>query len=285
MKTETLRFLMKEEKIELFSVLPIGEVSVRRPELFNRAGDFCARSVLIYAIPYYTGPAENLSLYAVSRDYHLYMRELSERLIAGLSSANPGERFLAFSDHSPIDERAAAVRAGLGRFGKNGLLITEKYGTLVFLGEVFSDAEAPVGLPLFPMRGCEGCGACLRACPTGALSGEGECLSALTQTKGELPEEAFRLMRQYHTVWGCDLCQLACPHTRRAIAAGARTPIAFFYEESIPRLTLALLDGMDKAAFMRRAYAWRGRQTIRRNLLACTSEECAPPDGKNPAEK
>lgn len=285
MKAEILGSLMREEKIELFSVLPIAETPVRRPELFSRAGNFCAKSVLIYAVPYYTGPAENLSLYAVSRDYHIYMRQLSKRLIEGLSAEDPGERFLAFADHSPIDERAAAVRAGLGVFGKNGLLITEKYGTLVFLGELFSDADPPDGFPLYPPRGCEGCDACLFACPTGALAGKGECLSALTQRKGELTAETAALLRTCHTVWGCDICQLACPHTRRAIASGVQTPIAFFHEERISRLTLPLLDAMDKETFSRRAFAWRGRQTIRRNLLACSPEKNAPVDDKDDSTK
>ena len=262
-----VRRFFDAEGIEAFGFLPY---SACRPTnvglLARRAEGFVPRSCLVFLIPYYTGPADNLSLYAVSRDYHLYMRDLGERLTAALRSACPHGEFLSFSDHSPIDERHAAVTAGLGVYGENGLLIHEKYGTLVFIGELLSSLPPPEGIVLHPTATCEGCGACRRACPTGALTGEGECLSAITQKKGELFEEAYGMMRRHRTVWGCDLCQTACPHTRRAMAGGAVTPIAFFHKERIPYLDLATLDAMSDEELSRRAYAWRGRKTIERNL-------------------
>lgn len=265
--------ILSEEGITEYGVLPISEVRVTYADLFSRDGAFTPRSVLIYAVPYYTGPAENLSSYAVSRDYHLYMRSLSERLASAIGAQYPHAALRAFSDHSPIDERHAAARAGLGRLGDNGLLITERYGTLVFIGELFSDLPAPQDTPLYEIEGCEHCGACRRACPTGALSGSGECLSELTQRRGELAPETVALMRAHRTVWGCDLCQMACPHTRRAIERGAVTPVAFFHEERIPFLDSARLAAMDKATFKSRAFAWRGRKTVERNLAAYEGED------------
>jgi hypothetical protein len=44
------------------------------------------------------------------------------------------------------------------------------------------------------------------------------------------------------------------------------TPIPFFHEKRIFRLTPSQLASMDKAQFSERAYAWRGRKTIERNL-------------------
>ena len=110
---------------------------------------------------------------------------------------------------------------------------------------------------------CHHCGACKRACPTGILRGEGEdCLSAITQRKGELTESEMDMMRRYNTAWGCDLCQSACPFNREPV----KTPIEFFYRERIDELTREKLDTMDKAEFNRRAFAWRGRKTVERNL-------------------
>ena len=206
-----------EEHITEYGVLPISACRVLRPELFTRGGDFAPQSVILFLVPYYTGPAENLSLYAVSRDYHLYMRELSGRLSAAIAEKFPGAALRAFADHSPIDERHAAITAGLGMLGDNGLLINNTYGSLVFIGELFTDIPVPVDTPVYPFTTCEHCGACRRACPTGALTGQGDCLSELTQRKGELGRETVLLMRRHHTVWGCDLCQTACPHTRRVI--------------------------------------------------------------------
>ena len=260
--------ILASEGITEYGILPIDEVQVFRPELFSRGEPITPKSLLLFLVPYYTGPAENLSLYAVSRDYHLYMQGLTARLIAALSASYPAASFRAFSDHSPINERHAAARAGLGILGDNGLLINKAYGSLVFIGEIFSDLEAPADAPLYPIVSCEHCGACHRACPTGALSGVGDCLSALTQRKGELAEGPVVLMRDRKTVWGCDLCQTACPHTRRVIRENVLTPIAFFHEARIPHLTGEILAAMDASTFKTRAFSWRGRTTIARNLAA-----------------
>ncbi len=266
MKELLSRFFL-EEGIEAFGILPYEACRVTYSDLLARRGAFEPRSVIVLLVPYYTGPSDNLSLYAVSRDYHLYMADLFDRLIAVLRAEYPEGEFCAFADHSPIDERHAAVTAGLGMYGDNGLLIHPKYGSLVFIGEVFTSLPPPEGTAIHPPKACEHCGACRRACPTGALVGQGDCLSEITQRKGELPEEAFALMRRHRTVWGCDLCQTACPHTRRAIEAGAVTPVAFFHEARLPHLDVATLAAMSPEEFKRRAYAWRGRKTIERNLL------------------
>ena len=265
--------VLLEEGITEYGILPISEVRVTYADLFSRDGDFSPKSVLMYAVPYYTGLGENLSAYAVSRDYHLYMQSLSARLIAAVNAVYPHATLRAFADHSPIDERHAAARAGLGRLGDNGLLITPRYGTFVFVGELFSDIPAPQGGTVYEIEGCEHCGACRRACPTGALSGCGDCLSELTQRRGDLAPETVRLMKKHHTVWGCDLCQTACPHTRRAIADGVVTPVAFFREERIPLLDSARLSAMDKVSFKTRAFAWRGRRVVERNLKAYETED------------
>ena len=117
---EHAKRLLAEEGITELALLPISAVRILRPELFSRGGEMMPKSVLLYLIPYYTGPADNLSLYAVSRDYHRYVRGLGERLIAMLSAAFPKAAFRSFIDHSPIDERYAAASAGLGILGDNG---------------------------------------------------------------------------------------------------------------------------------------------------------------------
>ena len=273
MNIDLLTPFFRGEGIEYFGILPLHACRVFREDLFDRLPAFQPKTVLLYAAPYYAGESENLSRYAAARDYHLYMKGLSERLIAYLQERYPQSRFLGFSDHSPIDERDAAARCGIGIVGDSGLLINEKYGSFLFLGEIFTDLE-PIDLPsLQEPKGCLHCGACKRACPTGALSGEGECLSALTQQKGELPNEVFLLMKKHKTVWGCDLCQLACPYNKRVIKDGRTTPIRFFLEDRLPCLTYDLVLNMEKEAFKERAFAWRGRNTILRNLARYEEKE------------
>ncbi len=256
----------QEKGIKYVSPVSLADCRVVRPYLLERAGITDGTAVL-FAVPYLSHAAldenRNLSAYAVSRDYHLFFESLFEELLPRLRAVFPQHRFAGFSDHSPIDEVDAAARAGLGVIGKNHLLITPDYASFVFLGEIVTDAvleTTPREIHL-----CEDCGACMRVCPAKTCGG---CLSALTQKKGELTEAEQAAIVSHGSVWGCDLCQTACPHVRRAIDAGtAFSPIPYFSEQALPCLSVERLDAMTDEEFSSRAYAWRGRNTIRRNLI------------------
>ena len=261
---DTIKKYLAERGIEYFAVLDYRDCRETGAHIAARAG-FTPRSVIAYLAPYYAGRAENISVYAASLDYHILLREIGDGLIALLKEHYPSASARSYGDHSPINECHAASIGGLGAIGDNGLIINEKYGSYVFVGDVITDV-APEALGAEkprPVSTCSHCGACKRACPTGILRGEGEdCLSAITQRKGELSFADAQLMRSCHTAWGCDLCQSACPHN----ASPRLTPIEFFYRERIPTLTREAVEGMDKAEFERRAFAWRGRRTVLRNL-------------------
>ncbi len=255
----------KERKIDSFAALPLSECRIQKSYLLEREG-ITDGSVLLVAIPYYTSACKdaqrNLSAYAVSYNYHNYFEELFEELLTKLRKQFPENRFAYFSDHSPIAEVEAAAKAGLGVIGKNHLLLTPRYSSYIFLGELFTDAVLPHQIG--EIASCENCGACLRACPAQDCGG---CLSALTQKKGTLTESEEESILKYGSVWGCDICQEACPHTKRAMESGSiYTPIEFFYRNPIAHLTLSQLAAMDDVEFSERAYSWRGRAVIERNL-------------------
>ena len=261
---EILKNYFDKLGVEYYAVLAYKDCREISPNIMERE-DFKPRSVIVYLLPYYTGETVNISRYAASLDYHLALRECADGLIAAITEAMPDAHAKGYGDHSPIDEVGAALISGLGVVGDNGLIINQKYGSYVFIGDIVTDidpdllgAKAPV-----EVKHCIGCGACRRACPTRILSAEGEdCLSAITQRKGELTDSEKALMRKHHTAWGCDLCQSACPYNKDP----KTTPIAFFHRERIAELTRDLLDAMDKPTFMKRAFAWRGRKTVERNL-------------------
>lgn len=68
--------------------------------------------------------------------------------------------------------RRAGVRAGLGSYGENGLLVTRAFGSAVRLSGVVTEAELTADSPL-QEDVCDHCMRCVEACPAGALSGQG----------------------------------------------------------------------------------------------------------------
>ena len=254
----------EKENIEYYGALDYADVREINPRLRERGG-IEGRSVIIFLLPYYAGETVNLSRYAAARDYHVIIKDVTARLCALIAELYPGYRAVGFGDHSPIDERGAALLAGLGILGENGLLINEKYGTYVFIADVVTDVTPELlgtQMPC-PVLNCEGCGLCKKACPTGILRAEScECLSAITQKKGELSENEIKLMLEHNTVWGCDICQSSCPHNQNPVL----TPIEFFRADRIEELTLQKIDAMSDEKFSERAFAWRGKKTVKRNL-------------------
>ena len=255
-----------------------GGVAFRRllpclsPEALARAEALCPRprTVLAAAFPYYAGDRPgNLSLYARGADYHAVVTGRLNTICEVLRKKYMEDTFYPSADSSPLPEREAAWLAGIGLRGENGLLILPPYGTYVFLGTILTGADLPVP-ERPPAPACPGCGACRRACPSGAL-GEGgvdpsRCLSELTQKKGALTGEEEARLKAHPLVWGCDFCQKACPFN----AAPAPAPLPEFAENLVDGLTAGGLAGLTNRAFREkygdRAFAWRGPGPLRRNL-------------------
>lgn len=257
--------ILQKRGITLFAPIPLSACRMTRKYLLDRER-ISDGTVVMMAVPYFSHgadvPGRNLSAYAVPRDYHLFFREFFDEILPELKSAFPGNRFAGFADHSPIDERDAALKAGLGVLGDNGLLLTEKYSSYVFLGEIVTDAVFPT--TVHPMETCKKCGKCKDICPSGSI---GTCLSALTQKKGELTAAEKKAILSYGCAWGCDLCQEVCPYTAAAKRNGTiYSDLPFFNAETIPVLSSGVIEGMSDAEFAVRAYSWRGRETILRNL-------------------
>ena len=264
---EILLNFFQKKNINLVGALPLSACRITRPYLLERA-NIQSGTVFMIAVPYFSRACEDkkrcISAYAVSRDYHLFFEGLFAELLPILKNQFPTFHFAAFADHSPISELHAAASAGLGVIGKNGLLLTEQYGSYVFLGEIVTDME--IACESQEIILCEDCGACSAACPS-IVSEKSLCLSALSQKKGTLSQEEENILRSTNTVWGCDRCQECCPYNHRAKARGSiYSPIPFFNENTRSSLSVEEIESMSDEEFSMRAYSWRGRNTILRNL-------------------
>lgn len=264
------RLILGEYGVEFAAALPFSACRVLAPDIIERRGVAVSeiKTALLFLVPYYVDDGEggNISVYARAHDYHHFFDKLYEDAVPKLSAAY-GARFWGFADKSAIAEVHAASSARLGLIGDSGLIINEKYGSFVFIGELLTDAPpAAFGIDesaVFEPALCSHCGACRKACPMSEGLG---CLSMVTQKKGELAPEERDFIKRHGSAWGCDICSAVCPHTKRAIAAGNETPIEFFRTDRMVHLTSEAVNAMDKATFRERAFAWRGKKTILRNL-------------------
>lgn len=155
-----------------------------------------------------------VSSYAQGMDYHIVVRRKLEELLVKLRES-VGESFeaRAFVDTGPLIERELAARAGLGWIGKNTMLMHERLGSYLFLGEILTTLELEADAEATDH--CGTCTRCLDACPTAAFPAAYEldasrCISYFTvEHRGEIEAEFRGKIGDW--VYGCDICQEVCP--------------------------------------------------------------------------
>lgn len=203
-------------------------------------------------------------------DYHIILREKMDQLIDYIrKEAGDSVTYKPMVDTGELIDVAVAKRAGLGFIGRNGLLITEEFGSYVYLGEIITNLDFPIDEEI-PF-GCGDCTRCVDACPTGALLGDGrmnakQCLSYQTQTKGMMPEEFRR--RMGHVIYGCDICQVVCPYNKGK-NADFHPEMEPDPESVMPKLKplLTISNREFKERFGYMSGSWRGKKPIQRNAI------------------
>lgn len=157
--------------------------------------------------------------YARGDDYHGVIKKRLRSFVDGLPEVvGHPVATRVFVDDGPMNDRAAAERAGVGWFGKNTNILTTSHGSWVFLSQVITDIELRPDIPL--KKNCGDCVMCIDDCPTGAIIApyvldNRKCISFLTiELRGAIPRELRPLMGDW--VFGCDICQEVCPVNRKA---------------------------------------------------------------------
>lgn len=153
-------------------------------------------------------------------DYYAPLSACLNELAVTIRDA--GFRAEILVDDNRLVDRAAAVRSGVGWWGKNTMVLAPKFGPWLLLGSVVTNAALPVSEAM--SRDCGTCSACLPACPTGALVAPGvldasRCLSHWAQVPGIIPTEFRKPMAD--RVYGCDDCLDACPPGGRLLERSA----------------------------------------------------------------
>ena len=237
------------------------------------------RSVIMLGVNY--GPDEDpleilqrrtrgaISVYAQGDDYHDVIKKRLKALARWLAATASCE-VKVFVDTAAVLEKPLAQAAGLGWQGKHTNLVSREFGSWLFLGAIFTDADLPRDEA--DIDHCGSCQACLDICPTSAFPAPYKldarrCISYLTiENKGPIPREFRRAIG--NRIYGCDDCLAVCPWNKFA-QAGHEAKLSPRDELRAPELSS--LVRLDDAAF-RKLFAKSpvkriGRDRFIRNVL------------------
>lgn len=245
-----------EVKLDLSSVFPEGKtiISIAFPYFFDRT----------------VSPGGYFSVYTRGTDYHLVVKRYLEEIAEVLREK--GHVAKVFTDNNPLPERLIAHIAGVGEIGRNHMLITRKYGSYIFLGEIVTDCEMETTerdyreIPEHLV--CGTCTNCVKACPTRILGSKlyntRRCMSYITQDKN-IEDADFDLFKG--RLFGCDTCQLVCPLCRDAEVSFIEDfrPLDFMKSPDVH--DLVALDNESFRKYKGTSSGWRGKKLLQRNAM------------------
>lgn len=226
------------------------------------------KSIISIAFPYLN--ENNLqsdisfSKYTRGLDYHIVVKSYLDKICEFIH--NLGGEAISFVDNNCLPERYIAYLSGVGFIGKNNMIITKKYGSFVFLGEIITDLELEEDFPIEIK--CENCNLCLKECPTGAICGNKNsnlCLSYITQKK-EIEDKWLNKLNG--RLFGCDSCQDICPYNKNVDYSNLPEFNGFDFMKEIDLQELCNLDNPTfKTKYKITSCGWRGKNVIQRNAI------------------
>lgn len=231
------------------------------------------KSIISIAFPYLfdlgTSESVHFSKYTLGRDYHAVITEYLGKICNFIESI--GGKATCFVDSNALPERYIAYNSGVGFIGKNNILITEKYGSYVFLGEIITNLIIEPDDPL--EQKCGNCKSCLDACPTNSImeglqglnNNANICLSYITQKK-DIEDSWFEKING--RLFGCDTCQRVCPYNKEIEVSSIKE---FKPYEHMIKVDLQTLVSMNNELFRDKykitSSGWRGKNILKRNAI------------------
>jgi epoxyqueuosine reductase len=204
------------------------------------------RSVIITAVPQ---PKTSLKFEVHGKEYYAIVPptyiydtdEVALNIMAPLLAAH------GYTIHDALlPAKLLAAHSGLVRYGRNNITYIEGWGSYFRLRAFFSDLpcsqdswQEPAAMEL-----CSKCTACIKRCPTGAISADrfladaGRCVTFFNEGTKEFPEW---IDPEWHNcLVGCMICQDICPANKEHVTWVI--PGGDFSEEE----TAMILDGVPK---------------------------------------
>ncbi|MCX7951493.1 MAG: tRNA epoxyqueuosine(34) reductase QueG [Clostridiales bacterium] len=243
---------------------------LKRVNVFDCMED--AKTFISIAIPYKTLNIDTTKPYfsksSLGLDYHIVVKKKLQ-IIENYIQANFNAKTLSFVDTGAFHDREIAYMCGIGFYGKNSTIITPKYGSYVFLGEILTNICIEPDLPISSM--CGDCQICIKACPSGAIKepyciDSNTCLSYITQKKDDLSKEEQNKIGL--RIYGCDTCQDVCPFNKSSKESNILDFLPpdwniHINEESFLKMSNKVFN----ETFKKTSSGWRGKKVLQRNLI------------------
>ncbi|MDW5561847.1 MAG: 4Fe-4S double cluster binding domain-containing protein [Methanomassiliicoccus sp.] len=146
-----------------------------------------------------------------------------EDAVEALNAALSPQTYRFIKARLPL--KALAARSGLAKYGRNNITYIPRFGSFHRLTAFYSDLpctedqwQDPEVLP-----GCEGCYACMRGCPTGAIPEDRflvraeRCLTYMNEKDTSVPFPSWVDPQAHNALVGCMRCQRLCPYNKAAL--------------------------------------------------------------------
>jgi len=174
------------------------------------------------------------------------------------------------SNYVSLVEKPIAQRAGVGWYGKNGIIITEKFGSWIVLGEILTELELEIDNPI--QKDCSECRVCIDSCPTQAIVSP--YVIDRTKCLQYISERPMKVPLGYRDKWGdrlygCTTCQEVCPKNIKVKVKPKKYKPKYGYIGSkiplMPLLKITEEEFQDYFAYNQ--IAMRPKEAIKRNAI------------------
>jgi epoxyqueuosine reductase len=213
-----------------------------------------ARSILLVAIP---DPAMKIRFGWLGREVavtvpptFLHAENAGEPRVQALLEESMGIGAVR-AETASVPKKLLAARSGLARYGRNNVTYIEGLGSYYRLSALYTDipCDTDTWRRSEMLDSCESCGACIRACPTGAIDPERflvhaeRCITYWQEKPGDVPYPDGLDFSWQDQFIGCMRCQAACPHNQGLLKVEEAAP-PFAEEETAKFLRGVTIDDL-----------------------------------------